>query len=92
MDVTSGLDMLELYSQEARSIAFLLQLNFLSAKVLPKFVDLLFLGAPEKQIVDIDNAYAPSANEETRVKLGLFQSTSLKFLNLIEPEGTRRLM
>ncbi len=70
--MTSGLVMLELYSQEARSIPFLLQLNFLSAKALPKFVDILFLGAPEKQIVDIDNADDQSANEETKVKLGLF--------------------
>ncbi len=90
-DMTSGHVTVELYSQEARSIAFLFQLDFLSAKALPKFVDVLFLGAPEKQIVDIDNADDPSANEETRVKLGLFQSTLLKFLNEIEPEGTRRL-
>ncbi len=91
-DMTSGLVMVELYSQEARSIAFLFQLDFLSAKALPKFIDVLFLGASEKQIVDIDNVDDLSANEETRVKLGLFQSTLLEFLNEIEPEGTRRLM
>jgi hypothetical protein len=91
MDMTSGLVTWELYSQEACSIAFLLQLNFLSAKALPKFIGMIFLGAPEKQIVDIDNADDPSANEETRVKLGLFQSILLEFLNEIETEGTRRL-
>ncbi len=91
MDLTTGLVTLELYSQEAGSIASLLQLDFLSTTVLPKFVDILFLGALEKQIVNIDNADDPSADEETRVKLGLFQSTLLEFLSEIEPEGTRRL-
>jgi hypothetical protein len=82
----------EFYSQETCSIAFLFQLNILSTKDFPKFVDILFLGAPEKQVVNIDNTDDSGANEEARVKLGLFQTTLLKFLDEVEPEGTRRLM
>ena len=47
VDMGNGFVVMELNSQETRSIAFLFKLYFFGMETFPKFIDLFFFGAPE---------------------------------------------